>query len=344
MRAAPRRLLSVSLGVALAATVAGSPVAAQDEPAESSAPAICDVLTAEEVSAALGETLTLVDGSGADCQFDADYAQMRFLSLFLSVAEDTSADQIVSFLCPSGTPAPGESPAPCGVTVPVGDTVGAYIPEGFGTMLYVDLGTGDLLALQLVGDPAEGVDKLAALQGLGAVALPRMGSLSEPTATETPEQPTFAPDNELEALFPSEIGGAPLTVDSMQGAQAFSDTELPQAVLDALASQGKTLDDVSLATGYVFDPETLQLVMITALQVQGADMTAMADALVSVIDGDEPPAERTPAQVSGKDVTVVRPTAESTDDQLQYVYPRDDVLWVVAAVEPALSEVFSKLP
>jgi len=344
MRADPRRLTIVLLGVALAATVASSPVAAQDEPEGSPPPAICDVLTAEEVSAALGETLTLVDGSGADCQFDADYAQMRFLSLFLSVAADTSTDQIVSFLCPSGTPAPGESSAPCGVTVPVGGSEGAYIPQGFGTMLYIDLGTGDLLALQLVGDPVEGVDKLTALQELGAAALPRMGSLPQPAETEMPAQPTFAPDNELEAQFPSEIGGAALTVESMQGAQAFADTELPQAVLDALASQGKTLDDVSIATGYVFDPQTLQMVMITAIQVQGADMTAMADAIVSALNGEEPPAERTPAQVSGKDVTIVRPTVESTDDQLQYVYPKGDVMWVVSAVEPALSEVFSKLP
>jgi len=27
-----------------------------------------------------------------------------------------------------------------------------------------------------------------------------------------------------------------------------------------------------------------------------------------------------------------------------YVYPKGDVMWVVSAVEPALSEVFSKLP
>lgn len=342
MRAAPRRLLSVSLGVALAATVAGSPVAAQDEPEGSPPPATCAVLTAEEVSSALGETLTLVDGSGADCQFDADYAQMRFLSLFLSVAQDTSTDQLIDLLCATGSPAPGASAAPCGVMVPVGDSVAAYIPQGFGNMLYVDLGTGDLLALQLVGDPVEGVDRLTALQTLGATALPRMGSL--PSETEEPDQPTFRPDDELEALFPREIGGAALTVESMQGAQAFSDTELPQEVLDALASQGKTLDDVSLATGYVFDPETVQLVTITAIRVRGADMGAMADALVSVLNGDEPPAEQTPTQVSGKDVTIVRPTADATDDQLQYVYPRGDVLWVVAAVEPALSEVFSKLP
>lgn len=338
--------MSMSLGVALATMVGVTPVAAQDESEEPLEPASCHVLTADEVSAAFGEPFALVDGSGADCQFDvATTEELRFLSLFTSVADDVTIEQIVEFLCPSRTPAPGESAAPCGVTVPVGDSTGVYIPEGFGTMLYADLGNGDLFTLQLVGDPAAGIDKQTVLQELAAAALPRVASVPEPEETDEPAEPTFAPDNELEALFPSEIGGAALTVESASGADAFADTELPQAVLDAFAAQGKTLDDVSLATGYVFDPQTLQLVMITAIQVRGADMGAMADTFVSVLNGDgEPPAEQTPGQVSGKDVTIVRPDTDSTDEELQYVYPKDDVLWVVAAVEPALSEVFSKLP
>jgi hypothetical protein len=348
MRAVSRRLTSMLLGVAVATTVAAGPVAAQDEtlpPDVSFPPASCDVLTADEVSTALGEPLTLVDGSGADCQFDADYAAMRFLSLFLSVTEDTTTDEIVGFLCASGTPAPGESRAPCGVEVPVGDSVGAYIPGGgLGTMLYVDLGDGDLLALQLVGDPVEGIDKLAALQGLGALSLPRIAALPEPVETEGPPEPTFIPDTELEALFPTEIGGTPLTIESMQGTSAFTDEDVPQAVLDALASQGKTLDDLSVATAYSFDAETMGILVITAFRVRGADMTAMADAFVAVLNGEEPPAEQTPAQVGGKAVTVLRPTTDSADDELQYIYPKGEVLWVVGATEPALSEVFSKLP
>jgi hypothetical protein len=347
MRPAPRRLTPLLLGLALATTALASPVAAQDEteaPEETLPPADCAILTTDEVSTAMGEALTLVQGEGASCQFDADYEAGRFMSLFTSVAEDTTIADVVSFLCPTGTPAPGESPEPCGVEVAVGDSVGSYIPEGFGTMLYVDAGDGDLLAVQLVGDPVEGHDRLAALTHLGALALPRMAGIPQPVETEGPAEPTFTPDNDLEALFPSEIGGRPLDIESFQGADAFADTDVPQAILDALAAQGKTLDDVSIATGYSFDSSTMELIMITAIQVAGGDMGSIADAFVQVFNGDTPPAEQTPAQVSGKDVTVIRPTAESTDDQLQYVYPHGDVLWVVAATEPALSEVFSKLP
>lgn len=347
MRNTVRRHLSLLPALALATAVGTTPVAAQEEstaPATSGAPASCAILTADEVSAALGETLTLVDGEGADCQFDADYEAMRFLSLFLSVAEDTTTDQVVGFLCPAASPEPDASSEPCGVEVPVGDTMGAYIPEGFGTMLYVDAGSGDLLTLQLVGDPVEGVDRLAALQALGVLALPRMATLPEPDETTDPAEPSSVPDNELEALFPTDIGGTPLTVDSMQGADVFSDADVPQVMLDALAAQGKTLDDVSIATGYAFDAQAMSMVVITALRVRGADVTTMADDFVSVINDEEAPAEQTTATIGGKEVTVVRPTAESTDDELQYVYPKDDVLWVVGAVEPALSEVFSKLP
>lgn len=347
MRPDPRRLVPFLLGLALATAALATPAAAQDEtapPDDSMTPGDCAVLTVDEVSGVFGEALTLEEGDGASCQFDADYEAGRFMSLFTSVAEDTTTADVVSFLCPSGSPAPDASPEPCGVDVPVGSATGVYIPEGFGTMLYVDAGNGDLLAIQLVGDPLEAVDKGAALAELGALALPRMAGLPQPVETEGPAEPTFTPDDELEALFPSDIGGRALDIESYQGSAAFADTEVPQAMLDALAVQGKTLDDVSIATGYSFDSNTMELLMISAIQVRGADISAVADALVQVLNDGEAPAEQTPAQVSGKDVTVLRPTAESTDDELQYVYPKDDVLWVVAAQEPALSEVFSKLP
>lgn len=346
MRVPPRRLAPL-LGFALATTLLAAPVSAQDEttsPDDIGLPTDCAILTADEVSAAFGETMTLTEGEGAACQFDADYADERFMSLFTSVAEDTSIADVVMFLCPTGTPGPGESPEPCGVDVPVGASSGTYIPEGFGTMLYVDLGTNDLLAVQLVGDPVEGLDKQAALADLGALALPRVGGLPQPSETEAPAEPTFVPDGELEALFPTEIGGRSLDIESRQGTEAFADDDVPQAFLDALASQGKTLDDVSVATGYSFDAETQQLVMINAIQVKGADMATMQDVLVEALNEGEEAATQTTAQVGGKDVTVLQPSADSTEEELQYVYAAGDVLWVVGAVEPALSEVFSKLP
>ena len=43
--------------------------------------------------------------------------------------------------------------------------------------------------------------------------------------------------------------------------------------------------------------------------------------------------------MGGKDVGVA-----TSDDQTQYVYTKDDVLWVVSAEEPILTEIFQKLP
>ncbi len=159
-----------------------------------------------------------------------------------------------------------------------------------------------------------------------------------------PEWRKFLADTDLEALFPSTIGDISLTIESQRGSEALADSEIPQSVLDALATQGKTLDDMSIASGSAFDPDTNTLVFIYAIKVAGADMTALADDFLAVFNDEAPPAEQTPSQVGGKDVIVVRPTADSTDDQLQYIYPKDDVLWVVSAVEPALSEALSKLP
>jgi hypothetical protein len=210
-------------------------------------------------------------------------------------------------------------------------------------MLYVDIGGGDLLAVQLVGDPVEGVDKLAALSELGALAVPRLATIPQPVETEGPTEPTFAPDPALEALFPTEIAGQPLTIQSYTGADAFS--EVPDEILDALAAQGKSLDDLSVAQAYSFDAATSSLLTILAFQVDGADMSGMLDPFVAALGEDgEAPAEQTAVQIAGKDVTAVRQTADATDDQLQYVYPSGDVLWVVSATEPGLSEVFSKLP
>ena len=346
MRAHPHRLTPLVLGVALAAALA-APVAAQDEspePEGSFPPANCDILTVDEASAALGEALTLVGGTSSDCQFDADYESMRFMSLFTSISEGATRDEMVGFLCsaPASPEAGATAAPPCYTEVPVGTTMGTYFPDSFGSMLYIDLGDGNLLVMQLVGDPVEGVDKLTALTALGELAVPRIAGL--PAETTGPSEPSIPPDTDLEALFPSTIGDISLTIESQRGSEALADSEIPQSVLDALATQGKTLDDMSIASGSAFDPDTNTLVFIYAIKVAGADMTALADDFLAVFNDEAPPAEQTPSQVGGKDVIVVRPTADSTDDQLQYIYPKDDVLWVVSAVEPALSEALSKLP
>jgi hypothetical protein len=327
------------LGVALATATIAAPALAQDEslpPDASLEPASCAILTADEVSAALDETVTLMAGSGTNCQFDADYAAGRFMSLFTSLAEDTTTADIVSFLCSGASPDPTSSAAPCGSEVPVGSSVGAYIPDSFGTMLYVDIGDGDLLAIQLVGDPVEGVDRLAALTDIGALALPRVADVPQPVETDEPSA-SVLPDPDLAALFPTDIAGSPITVQTVRGSSILSsdDADTLQAITDALTAHGKTIDDLSAGFGGTDDGS----VQIVALRVQGTDVRPFAqDLIAAFIEGPAP--SMTPQGVAaGKDVSSI-----TQDGQQVYVYPKDDVLWLVVADGAALAETFARLP
>lgn len=348
MRAHLRRLTAFLLGATLATAALAVPVAAQDT-TDSPPPASCEVLTADEVSGAFEETMTLENGAGTDCQFDADYAAGRFLSLFSAITTGSTIDELLSFMCGFGpSAAPGESVAPCSIDVTVGDARGVYLPEGFGTMLYVESG-GSLLSLQLVGDPAEGVDKQAALVALAGIALPRLAAMPLPTQEPLPSfapEPSLLGDAALEALFPADIGGIPIDVTSMSGqdllAQATAD--VPQELTDALAAQGKTLADVSVAFGTAFDTADSSFASITAIQVHGADIAPIAQAFMPIMNDGQPPAAQTPGEVAGKAVTVVKPETDTSDENLIYAYIHDDVLWLVSAVEPDLTEVFLKLP
>jgi hypothetical protein len=327
------------LGVALATTVLAAPVAAQDEtapPDESLAPAVCDILTAEDVSAALGETLTLADGTGIACQFDADYEALRFLSLFTSLTEDTSREDLVGFLCSaSETPAP--SAVPCGQEVPVGSSTGSYFPDAFGSMLYLDIGNGDLLAMQLVGEPLEGVDKLEALTTLGALALPRVGDVPAPTSEPTETAAALERDDELAALFPADIAGSPLTIETRRGESALVDTEadIKQLMLDALAAQGKSVEDLSIGFGFSDDGS----VQIIALRIRGADVRPAVGSLLGAFTNGPVPSMTPQGVAAGKDVSSI-----TQDGEQVYVYPKDDILWLVVADDAPLIETFARLP
>jgi hypothetical protein len=89
---------------------------------------------------------------------------------------------------------------------------------------------------------------------------------------------------------------------------------------------------VTFASGSTADFSTF----IYAFRIAGADATKYSSLLLAAMD---PESRSAPGQVAGKDVTVV-----TADAGTQYVYPRNDVIWVVTAAEPALSEVFAALP
>ena len=195
-------------------------------------------------------------------------------------------------------------------------------------MLWVQLDHG---LLRVVLDTTADVDWQAAVEGLAELIVSRAGTLP-PLATAEPV-PTSPPvshaDPDLEARFPVTIAGQPIIVQSMPGSQVFS-SDSAAAFLAQLAADGKTLDDVSVATS--FSPSGL----IYGIRIKGGDATKYAPLLLASLDTS---AQQTPGKVSGKDVTV-----STTPTGTQYFYPRNDVIWVVTAAEPALSEVFAALP
>jgi len=116
---------------------------------------------------------------------------------------------------------------------------------------------------------------------------------------------------------------------------------------------GKGIDDVSFANAY-FATETAYGDLF-AIRVAGADVASFQDELVDLVLQPADP-QRAPATIAGKAVTVVTdgppasanpdPSADPFDLPVppSYVYPAGDVLFIVSADEPQLTQLFELLP
>jgi hypothetical protein len=210
--------------------------------------------------------------------------------------------------------------------------------------MYVDRPEGGMLQLSLIsGEPASGGAQ-AALTSLAELALPRMATMALPTPIPPEPAPSFFGDAELQAIFPTEIGGKPVTVQTLSGADlvAQSDPNDPedqaqrQQLEALLAAQGRTIDDVSVGFGFSFEPPPYG---ISAVRVKGGDIAPFVPQLLPLLTTGMDNPQQTEGQVAGKTVTVLTSGATTA-----YAYPRNDVLWVVTAEEPVLTEIFQKLP
>jgi hypothetical protein len=212
----------------------------------------------------------------------------------------------------------------------IGGRPAYYAPAYNMLLIQLDAGT---LTLQFT--TSLDVDVEAALTKLGELAVSRSGSLIAPSAPVPASLPPEShADPGLEALFPATIGGQPLTIQSMAGATLEQGTEGSQQVEDALAAQGKTLADVTFAFGFTEDFSS----SVSAIRVAGADASALIPTVVSMQSGGEG-ATPTPGEVAGKSVLTVEGALGT-----QYYYAKDDVIWVVQAQEPMLTEIFAALP
>ena len=279
----------MSLPVALMLVSASPPAVAQDGVAE----AFCQLLTAKEVREVLGTKVeATADPTG--CTWSSTKAG--------ELAAASAGWTTVSLTDQKAT-------WPDGADVTIGGRPAYYSPGVFLNELLIEVDPG---VLWLVVTGFDG-DVQAALTTLGELAVPRVGSLPPP------EQPAPAPDialdaaPDLEALFPTTIGGQALDVSSLTGADAIVDPEDQAAVNEALASMGKSVDDLSFA--FAFAPAGA----VAAIRVAGADAAAVLPVLMQATEGAD--VEMTPAQVAGKDVTLI------ASDTPYYAYPAGEVVW-----------------
>jgi hypothetical protein len=323
-----RAAIAAVVVLALSLFVGAAPVAHAQSPAAPPSQ-FCSVLTPEEVSAALGVTVTISDSTDVDCTYQTDFNSGTFISLNVGF-EDSFDLEVMKTVFPDAT-----------------ETTVAGLPAlatADSTLLYVSLPNGGSLTLQLIAmSELQGIDISTAMTSLAELAVPRLSSIPLPTAEPDPSVPTFHQDPELEALFPDSVGGQPLEVQSVTGDMVSSIMSNPQTLQqlnDFLASIGKSLADVSVGVGFFTGPPAGSII---AVRIRGTDMASIAPQILPIITAQMTDPQQTAVQVGGKNVTKVN-SAGAPDEQAQYLYPRGDVLWTVSTVEPALTEVFGALP
>ena len=213
--------------------------------------AFCTLITNEEASVAFGMELVLTGISGKSCTWSppGDFGSQA--SLVPALFPGTLAEQQEYY-----------ADFPGGIQeITVGGQQGLLrVSEDSwrSGMIFTDA-LGEVL--QFSWDDWEGlapdVDIEAALTQVMEAALPRMSSITFAEPTPQP-MPSFRTDSELVAMFPTTIAGQPVEAGSFMFTDmlaAFPSDPESQASIDRLteilASQGRTLDDVSIGQAYI---------------------------------------------------------------------------------------------
>jgi hypothetical protein len=168
---------------------------------------------------------------------------------------------------------------------------------------------------------------VATVAGCNVLFVPRK---PVPSPTETPN-PVIHQFPALEARLPDELGGH--TVDKFS---LVTDPELQTPkTLEVLRRLGKAISDLQVAKGSVNGEDFA----LSALRIVGAKAIDAAVAFESV-DESDPQGTSTyqPATVAGKRVLI-----RTTGNLVAYVYPLDDVMFVVSGSRAFVEEALTKI-
>jgi hypothetical protein len=304
-----RHRIAIALSLGLALGLAAAPAASAQD-GKQIARSLCALFSRAEVREAIGLQMdATADPSFLNCTWSTtDFGDPeRYLNLgWLNIGYD----DLVAL-------------APDRTTLTVGGRQALFDPNA--QTLDIDLDQG-VLVMGVVDRTGE--DWQAALADLGELAVGRAEDLVAPPP----------PDADLVALFPTMVGGTDVLTQAM-----YVDKEFPggrdargKALRSALKAAGKGLGDVSLASGQVPDAG----IYLAALKVAGADAADFTETAI----GWSIPGGGWTAEPSEYANGVVHRVTFADGSYTRYFYAKDDIVWVIDAAEPALSELLAALP
>jgi hypothetical protein len=323
-----RTALTMLASLAIAACLGVAPVAHAQDATPSP---FCAILTADEVSAALKvkvvvSTTALPTGNDSGCSWDA--ADGGYTSLFVSMIPGVIDSALRAGWHDYKDAVVAGQPA-------------LLAPDGTGLFIQTDRG---LMEMGLTGVVGKGAKPVKAIPALGAIAFGRLASIPLPSPSVAPvttpgPAASFGGAADLVALFPTTIGGQPVTPGAVVGQQIaliVTDETRLGLLTTGLASLGKTLDDVDIAVAGT----------LIAIRIHGVSASDAMTVLLPFLEASATTPVMAMTSVAGKPVLKITdgPDSPAATADATYVYPKDDVIWAVKATDPTLTEILTALP
>lgn len=308
------------------------------------APGPVCVLSADEVGAIVGLPFDVVASGTQNCLYQ-DAAGDHALDIRLQDPPfgSTDADLTVVGL---GT---GEATTVAGLPAWTSDEA-----------LWVDLGAR-LLVIQPILEFSSAAAQVNVTDVTRPIAKQVIARLAPDLANPTPV-PTPATDQDLASLFPSQLRGAPVEVQTLTGQDVLDQVSGPaaDAISSVVAAQGRTIADLSLGVADLFNAADRDGTIL-AIRLRGADAATFGIPIVLAFQGaPDLSIGQQAATVAGKDILVLDiPGLEPA--QTIHAYFHGDVAWFVQAKtcttytpakgcdaeaidQPLLQEILGKLP
>lgn len=185
--------------------------------------------------------------------------------------------------------------------------------------------------------------------GLTTVALVLAASVSAVGQSESPDasasplleavpSPAAGSADDLVAAIPAELAGVPLdpaNVTVLSGPDITQGSEALERQYQALEdATGVPVAEMVLVNAFVQTPDE-EFVFFGGIQVPGADSAVMLDTLLAIV-AEDGGATASESELGDLAVTVI--VEDGLVASTTYVYPRDDILWLVLGPEDVALE------